>query len=426
MHTHTPVDASPVEILRASVLLPVGQPPIEDGALAIAGRQIIQVGRWADIRSGHGGRACDLGDALLLPGLVNAHCHLDYTDLAGLVPPTKDFPDWLKALLSWKAQWSYTDFAQSWLHGARMLLRHGVTTVADMEAVPELLPEVRSSTPMRIFSFLEMTGVKSRRPPQEILDEALRRIESLPSSPGGAGLAPHAPYSTRPELLRLSADTARQRGWKLAIHVAESKAEFDMFAHQDGPLYEWLKTQRDMDDCGLGSPVQHLNRLGALSADLMAIHVNYLAPGDAELLGRREVSVVHCPRSHAYFQHGPFPLQELAGAGANLCLGTDSLASVEHSRRRPAEFSVFAEMQTLAARQPGLDPETILRMATVNGAQALGLSGRVGELREGAFADCIVLPLSGKPADPYELALNHRGPVLGSMIDGQWAVPPPN
>ena len=99
-----------------------------------------------------------------MPGLVNAHCHLDYTDMAGQ-PAPKQFPDWIKGLLARKAAASYADYAQAWLRGAAMLLRTGVTTVGDIEAVPELLPDVWSSTPLRVGSFLEMTCVRSRRDP---------------------------------------------------------------------------------------------------------------------------------------------------------------------------------------------------------------------------------------------------------------------
>src|SRR5437016_7931416 len=138
-----------------------------------------------------------------MPGLVDAHCHLDYTDLAGEIAPTKGFTDWIKTLTAAKAGKIYADFAQSWVRGARMLLRTGTTTVADIEAVPELLPEVWQATPLRVISFLELTGVKSRRQPSAILRDAVETIEALPAHRCRARIAPHAPYSTAPELLRL-------------------------------------------------------------------------------------------------------------------------------------------------------------------------------------------------------------------------------
>src|SRR5207244_6094196 len=196
---------------------------------------------------------------------------------------------------------------------------------------------------------------------------------------GGAGLSPHAPYSTTPELLRLSAATAREKGWRLVTHVAESDLELEMFSRARGEMFEWLqRNERDMSDCGLGSPVQHLERHGYLANNLLAVHVNYLAPGDAALLGRRGVSVAHCPRSHAFFQHRRFPREELAAAGVNIALGTDSLASVTRLRGQPLELNLLTEMQTFAAANPGVPPDEIARMSTVQGARALGWQGRIG------------------------------------------------
>src|SRR3954447_8138715 len=132
-------------ILRARLVLPVTQPPIEDGAVQISGNRITRAGPWKEFSGAAG--AVDLGDVALLPGLINAHCHLDYTDMAGTLPPQRSFTNWIKLMLAAKAEWTYTEFAESWVHGAQMLLRTGTTTVADFEAVPELLPDVWTTTP---------------------------------------------------------------------------------------------------------------------------------------------------------------------------------------------------------------------------------------------------------------------------------------
>jgi len=158
-----------------------------------------------------------------------------------------------------------------------------------------------------------------------------------------------------------------------------------MFVHRRGPLHDWLQSQRDMSDCGRGSPVQHLERCGYLSENLLAIHVNYLGPDDAAILAKREVSVVHCPRSHAYFGHAPFPDRELSDARINICLGTDSLASILKSGRQLPELSMFAEMQLFAKTQPATSPTAVLRMATTNAAAALGCQGVLGELSPGLW-----------------------------------------
>jgi len=412
-------------ILRAKTILPVTAPPIEDGAVFVEGNKIRSVMPWKAVRRHQREKVFDLGEVIVLPGLVNAHCHLDYTDMAGELSPPKTFTDWIGAITAHKTSWSYSDYARSWLRGAHQLLKTGTTTVADIECMPDLLPEVWDATPLRIFSFFEMTGIKARRAPKAVLREAVELIDSLHHPRHRAGLSPHAPYSTLPELLKLTARTAHKRKWRVSIHVAESTQEFEMFAHARGAMHDWLKrNERDAADCGLGSPVAHLARHGLLGENVLAIHVNCLARGDATLLAKNKTHVVHCPRSHDYFQHPQFERQRLANAGVNLCLGTDSLATVRQTGKQKPELDMFAEMRALADQSRELLPEEILRMATVNGARALGLAGTIGQLSAGSKADLIAIPYPGRSAKAYEVVVAHTGNVSASLIDGRWVVPP--
>jgi cytosine/adenosine deaminase-related metal-dependent hydrolase len=408
-------------LLRARAVLPVSGPAISDGAISITGNRISEVGRWQDLRHAEHDQTIDLGDAIALPGLVNAHCHLDYTDMAGQFPPPRIFSDWLKLITTAKGHWSKADYATSWMNGAQMLLRTGTTTVGDIEAMPDLLPEVWKLGALRVVSFLEMISITGRRKPEAILDEALEKIASLTDGISCAGLSPHAPYSTLPELLKLSADAARRRHLRMCVHVAESSQEFEMFAHGRGDMYEWLRrSTRDMSDCGVGSPVRHLARFGALGENLLAVHLNYLAKGDVALLAKYKVHVVHCPRSYHYFRHKEFALKRLLKAGVNVCLGTDSLASVYQARHEKVELNMFEEMRTLAKRETSLSPRRILQMTTVNGARALGEKGRIGELSPGSFADVIAIPFSGMLSGIHEAVMAHKGDVTCSIIDGEW------
>jgi len=411
--------------LRARVVVPVRRPPIEDGAVVVAKGRIASIGSWRDISKRFSGSVTDLGESALLPGLINAHCHLDYTHMAGLFPPPKNFCDWIKLITTEKAQWTYSDFADSWIDGAKMLLRTGTTTVADIEAVPELLPDVWEATPLRVISFLEMTGVRSRRAPEAILAEAVEKIESLPAGRSSAALSPHAPYSTTQALLRKCAAVARKNGWRMMTHVAESAEEFEMFREGTGEMFTWIgRNERDMSDCCGVSPVQHLADTRMLGRNLIATHANYLAPGDADLLAQRRVSVAHCPRSHHYFEHEPFPYRALTKAGVNICLGSDSLATVRKPRRTNVELNMFAEMQLFAQKNPSVPADEILRMATMNGARALGLARTVGELSRRSHADIIALPYDGKMADIYDGIVHHVGEVSASIIEGEWAKKP--
>jgi cytosine/adenosine deaminase-related metal-dependent hydrolase len=141
-------------ILRARTILPVSRPPIENGAIVISENRIRAVGAWPDLQPHATGEIFDLGEVILLPGLVNAHCHLDYTGMAGQLPPPQTFTDWIPLIIAAKTAWDFSEYARSWLDGAQMLLRTGTTTVADIEAMPDLLPELWDAIPLRVFSFL--------------------------------------------------------------------------------------------------------------------------------------------------------------------------------------------------------------------------------------------------------------------------------
>ena len=287
--------------LRSRTLLPLVGAPIADGGLWLEDGLIRAVGPWADVQRIGTGSIIDLGEVTVHPGWVNAHVHLDYTNLAGQLAAPKSFSAWIKTLLTAKSPWGFSDFANSWLAGAQQLLQTGTTTIANIESVPEMLGQVRSATPLRVWSLLELTGVRNRRDPATLVAEGIAVLERLPMGRGGVGLSPHAPYSTLPELLTQAADAARQRGWPISTHLAESREEFDMFVYRSGAMYEWLAPQRPMEDCGLGSPIYHAARHGLLSPAQLAVHVNVLWRNDVELLRASGASVVHCPQSHEYF-----------------------------------------------------------------------------------------------------------------------------
>jgi cytosine/adenosine deaminase-related metal-dependent hydrolase len=409
-------------ILRARLVLPMAGPPIENGAIVISGERIRSTGAWTDTQAHATGEVVDMGEVVLLPGLINAHCHLDYTGMAGKISPPRSFADWIKTIVALKAEWSYTEFAESWLRGAEMLLRSGTTTVADVEAVPELLPDMWQATPLRVISFRELINLKNPRTAEQLVRETAAKCAALANSDGRIGLSPHAPYTTNGELLSVAAHEARKRGWLLTTHVAESEQETDMFMYRHGPLYDWLKTQRDMSDCGHGSPIHHLERSDYLGNNLLAVHVNYLWRDDAATLAKYGVSVVHCPRSHDYFRHLFFPRRELAAAGVNICLGTDSLASMKKVRGKAPELNMFAEMKRLAGNEPELAPQAILEMATINAARAIKREGDLGVLRKDALADVIAIPFSGQAETVWEHIVHFEGVVRASMIGGQWAM----
>ena len=205
------------------------------------------------------------------------------------------------------------------------------------------------------------------------------------------------------------------------MHLAESADESDMFFKGSGPLYRRLaNVGRDMSDCGGHSLVEHASRQGLVNKKLLAVHGNYIDENDIRLLAESGASVAYCPRSHDYFGHAPFRFEELRAAGVTVCLGTDSLATVEEA---DVELDMFAEMQMFRGKYPGVSPEVITSMATVNGAKALGWTKEVGEISTGSCADLLVFPYSGSADSVYDGVIEYRGPVA-VMVDGQWEIHP--
>jgi cytosine/adenosine deaminase-related metal-dependent hydrolase len=145
-----------------------------------------------------------------------------------------------------------------------------------------------------------------------------------------------------------------------------------------------------------------------------------LHPGDAETLAARGAHVVHCPRSHAYFEHRPFARGALERAGVNVCLGTDSLATVHRHASPELVLDLFAEMREVLAHSPGMTPEEAVRLATLNSARALGCTGRAGVLAAGGWADAVAVPFNGALARTAEAVVQQTGDVAASMIAGKW------
>lgn len=412
-------------LLRARIVYPVSSPPIDDGAVVIQNDKILEVGRFRDLSSSDPDQT-DLGEVVLMPGLINSHCHLDYTGMAGLIPPPSDFIDWIEAIIAIKASWDYSDYAASWLEGANQLLTSGVTTVADMEAVPELIPEVTTSTALRVHTFMELLAIRKRQTLLGQVAEAEAKLTTHPASKGGSGLAPHALYSTYPSLLQVAACTADSNGWPLSIHLSESASEDEMFREGRGRMFNWLhRNGREMSDCRGSSPIQLLDELKLLNPRLLAVHCNYVDSADVELLGKNRVHVIHCPNSHEYFGHRKFPAEELREAGANLCLGTDSLASTRKKKGAKPTLNLFDEMRLFTTRHPEFTAEEILKMATTNGAEALGKRQFLGEFAPDGAADLVVLPVSPKLEQAAQGVLESTTEPHRVMVAGQWISPDP-
>lgn len=401
-------------ILRARVVLPLGQPPIQDGAVAIEGDTVVAVGPTPDIRAAHTGPVRDLGEVVLLPGLINAHCHLDYTGMSQEINWHGSFIEWILQLVALKKLRTENQYLSDINRGIDQLARTGTTTVVNVESFPVLIDRLPPPK-LRIWWCLELIDFNRPEPARQIAQQALEFIAAHPDVFGGFGLSPHAPYTASPELYRLSAQYARARNILLTTHLAESQEEDDMFRRGTGPMYDYFRRAgRDMSDCKRHSVVQRMSELGVLGPHCLAVHANCLTPQDVQLLARSATHVVHCPNAHRYFQRGTPWLSPLWEQGVNLCLGTDSMASNPSADG----LDMFCEMQTLARVFTRLPPEQILEMATTCPARALNRPHKLGKIACGAWADLIAVASDGA-GDPYETVVFAQKPVNFSMVGGK-------
>ncbi len=398
-------------IIRSRIVATMDGPPIENGAVAISGSRIIDVGNFPEVSARHSGQEIvDLGEQALLPGFINAHCHLDYTCLRGKIPPQQSFADWIRAINAEKAKLAQDDYVASIAKGFTEAKRFGTTTIANFTAFPELIPRI--DPPIRTWWFAELIDVRSPERANELVDLA---IESLKSAQNW-GLAPHALFTASKDLYRRCEEIARRQNVLLTTHLAESREEMSMFRDGSGPLYEFMENiGRPMDDCGRETPLaKFVGRLSSASLpEWIFAHLNELTESDFELLERStwKFHVVHSPRSHGYFAHSRFPFERLRTLGFNVCLGTDSLASNE-------SLSLFAEMRTFQRSQPAISPDKILEMVTLNPAMALHQENVLGRIRRGFQADLVSVTCSGGPNFIEEIVA-FDGPVDWILLNGK-------
>ena len=418
-------------LITAPWILPVSSPAISNGGLLIDKGLVKEIFTQSQLIAlgGSGSKPrFHLPNSVILPGLVNAHCHLDYTRMAGLIPPPASFTSWIHAIQGLKREWDKTDYQTSWLEGAQASLRNGITTVCNQESRWDFLPEITTQTPLRVMSCLEIIGVSSNLGTYPKLDSAREFLHSHSAHLWNPSLSPHAPYSTTQELLELIALENRSCDSLLTMHVSESLEEWQMFTQRAGPLFDWLSSQRNMEDCDGRTPLEQVSKAGLLNQNLLAVHANYLSNPDLLRLAESGASIVHCPRSYDYFQHSEFPLNELLKQGVRVCIGTDSLATTLKDRGKTPQLNLFEEIRSLAARIPELSAEQLLRLVTIDAAKALKIDRLgIGQLVTGGVADLVALPMADSSiTDPYEVTINYTGQVQACMVGGNWVHPPPN
>lgn len=403
-------------IIRSRVVVPMVGEPIDNGAIAIVGNEIAGVGCFKEVKADHGsdgGDVLDLGEQILLPGLINAHCHLDYTLLRGQIPPQKSFTDWIRAINERKAAFSEEDYVASINAGLAEIQKFGTTTALNLEAFPRLLPQI-SPPLLRVWWCAEMIDVRERVSVHEVSENLHGWFETHPKWLGGFGLAPHAPFTASAQLFSAASEISGKHRVPITTHVAESREEMQMFRDARGPLFDFLKSiGRQMDDCGGHTPLWSLIHDQVLDERWIIAHLNELTEDDFDLLARsNRFHIAHCPRSHSFFGHAPFELRRLRALGFNICLGTDSLAS-------NSSLSLFSEMRELLRKQPWISPREVLEMVTVNAAHAIGQGGMLGEVSPGSRADLIAVPFAETGRDVFDAIVAFEETTPWMMVGGK-------
>lgn len=377
--------------LAARWLIPVEGAPIHRGALLIGPDGRLQaVGPDSSVPRPSDVADEDLGEAVILPGLINSHTHLELTGFAEQVREG-DFPAWIRQLRTLKATRTLAEYVEAARQGLKHCYAAGVTTVADTGdsgAVIQALAEVGGSG----VAYQEVFG-----PHPSQADESLAELRDKVSASRHwagdrirIGVSPHAPYTVSGRLFSAVAQFADAEGLPLAVHLAESHAEVELLAAGSGPFAEAWATRGIPPPQPLGrSPVRWLAEHGMLTHQTLCIHAVQLGPEDIELLADSGAAVAHCPLSNQAHGHGAAPLSSLLEAGIRVGLGTDSEVSV-------GRLNLLAEARAAGVLAP-LEPDDLISLCTLGGARALGLDAETGSLRPGKWADCTVVRLAKEP-----------------------------
>lgn len=399
----------------APLVLPIDGEPIENGAVVVDGERIVAVGTRAEVA---GGERIRDWPGILVPGLVNAHAHLQYTDYADLATSGMPFFTWIRTLTERRRTWTPAQWQESTRRGVHEALRTGTTCVGDVVTDVAVLP-VLARSGLAGTAFVEVVGVESQRWAEERTD----LLAKLDNAPNGieVGVSPHALYSIGSDVARGAAEVARERGLRLHPHLAETRDEVDYVANGVGTFADFSRS-RDLTfellDGGSGrTPVEHADDLGMLGSDVHVAHGVHVTPTDRTLLRERGTAVALCVRSNAVLGAGDAPVAAYLDEGNAIAVGTDSRAS------SPSLDLVdeLVALRELAAAQ-GFPADGLARRlvdaATVGGARALGRTD-VGRLAVGARADLAAfdVPVTG---DPYEALLAHgAGRCVATILGGR-------
>lgn len=395
-------------LLYAKALKNPGRPILPNPAVWIEANSIKFVGPQEDLPQSAKADPDKIAvhEACLYPGLINAHCHLELTFLNRLSFPG-DFVTWIRKVIQGKNNTDPGEQSRSLKKGILLSLLGGTTTVVDHVSFNADL-EALVLSPLRGRAVIEVLGV-SADVAKEINQSAklLKKLFSSRSPLWEVYPSPHSVHALEPSVFD---ELMSENQQFYSIHLGESQAEQEYFSKGTGALQDLISERGSPLSHSHPSAVQELEEKGFLDPRILAIHGNYFSEEDLKLVAKRKLSVVHCPLSHQYFGHRPFPLEAAKKAGINLALGTDSMASSN-------SLSMLEILRATEKSFPSINREEIFSMATFGGAKALKMENQIGEIKVGAKADIIGLR-TGEEKDPLELLFGAEQ-VEFSMINGQ-------
>jgi cytosine/adenosine deaminase-related metal-dependent hydrolase len=389
------------------MVFPVTAPPLADGVVVVQSGRVTQIGRKVP----PGVEVTDLGNVVLLPGLVNAHTHLEFSDRKKpLGKPGIAMSEWVQLVINQRTTAKKKVAAIA--AGQRESLLAGVTTVGEISTTMagDYLGYPRAPRTLRFHEVIGFSQARANSAHNSVVKRLGQpsAFPSLETVPGVSleGISPHAPYTVSPPLVRQIVATAGERNMPVAFHLAESVEELDFLMSGSGGFQAILEERGMWDPWAVprgSAPLDYLRML-IRSPRALIVHGNYLDRKELAFVGRHRdsLSLVYCPRTHAYFGHTPYPLEEALSLNVRVCLGTDSRAS-------NPDLSLLTEMRLVAARHPRVSAEQILEMATFSAATAMGLDRVCGAIQPQRPADMIAVPI---PAGAGENA----GDVLAAVL----------
>jgi 5-methylthioadenosine/S-adenosylhomocysteine deaminase len=379
-------------------VLPMDAPFIENGEI------IVEDGIIQEVRPRHlpASECRDFGDAVILPGLIDAHTHLEYTALRGFLEDIPFFP-WIRALTAAKAQFSREDWLASARLGALEAVAAGITTIGDNTDAGVTM-QAAAETGLRGIIYQEFFGIDHRQPIAPIMQALHAKVQSLrrqETERVQVGISPHALYTVRPALFEAVSRFVTEERLPTSIHVAESPEESALVERGNGPFAEMFQKRGIVWETPAQTPTRYLWEQSALTPATLAVHCVHQTPEDIDLLARSGAAIVHCPKSNAKLGAGIAPLTRWQTTpGLRVALGTDS--AVSNNTLDLWEEMRFA-LLLQRARQEEVEAVTaqqVLRMATLGGAEALGLAAKTGSLTPGKRADLVAVNLSAPHVSP--------------------------